>query len=70
MASSTTNAVGNGTLKLNRWIERICEVMKMIMPVVAAVCQAGQFKFCPSPDAAGELPPAISQRSIDFDAVD
>lgn len=70
MASSATNAVGGGTLKLNKWIDGVCQVMKMVMPVVSAVCQAGQFKFCPSPDAPGELPPAISQRSINFDAVD
>lgn len=70
MASSTTNAIGTGTLKLNNWIEKICEVMKMVMPVVAAVCQAGQFKFCPSPDGSGELSQSISQKSIDFDAVD
>lgn len=71
MASNVGNSLGSGTTKLNSMIEKLCQIMKMIMPVVSAVCQVGQFKFCAAAQGAPEeFVPAMTQKNINFDAVD
>ncbi|XP_050512344.1 uncharacterized protein LOC114338785 [Diabrotica virgifera virgifera] len=61
MASKIGNSVGSHASSITRAIDKVCEVVKTIIPVIAAVCHVGQFKFCM---AEGDIPKDIS---IDLD---
>lgn len=52
-------------------LEKICEVVKTIIPVVAAVCHVGQFKFCGAiNEAPQELAQALAPSNIDLNIQD
>ncbi|VEN45637.1 unnamed protein product [Callosobruchus maculatus] len=46
VASNIGNSLGGHAAKITSAIDKICEVVKTVIPVIAAVCHVGQFKFC------------------------
>nr|CAH7714347.1 unnamed protein product [Callosobruchus chinensis] len=46
VASNIGNSLGGHASKITTAIDKICEVVKTVIPVIAAVCHVGQFKFC------------------------
>nr|CAI5823044.1 unnamed protein product [Callosobruchus analis] len=46
VASNIGNTLGSHASKITSAIDKICEVVKTVIPVIAAVCHVGQFKFC------------------------
>ncbi|CAH1102575.1 unnamed protein product [Psylliodes chrysocephalus] len=54
MASKIGNSVGSGTTIITNAIDKVCEVVKTIIPLLTAVCHVGQFKFCAATTGAPE----------------
>ncbi|XP_022919587.1 uncharacterized protein [Onthophagus taurus] len=46
VASNIGTTLGKHSVKVTSAIEKICEIIKTIIPVISAVCGVGQFKFC------------------------
>ncbi|KAK4881490.1 hypothetical protein RN001_004809 [Aquatica leii] len=69
--SSIGNKLGGFTGRVTTALDKLCEVIKTIIPVVAAVCHVGQFQFCGSVmDAPNELANALAPSSIDLSIQD
>ncbi|CAH1954529.1 unnamed protein product [Acanthoscelides obtectus] len=58
LASNMENTLGGHAAKITSAIDKICEVVKTVIPVIAAVCHVGQFKFCA---ASTEGPEQLAQ---------
>ncbi|XP_060524496.1 uncharacterized protein LOC132700919 [Cylas formicarius] len=69
VASRMGNALGKHATKMSSTIEKICEVIKTFLPLLAAVCHVGQFAFCA---AADEVPSRFSDAvsSMDLSELD
>lgn len=71
VASKLGNAMGSHATKITAAIDKICEVIKTIIPFIAAVCHVGQFKFCGAATAApAELNEAMNPVNLDLDMQD
>ncbi|KRT83790.1 hypothetical protein AMK59_4135, partial [Oryctes borbonicus] len=46
VASNVGNTLGRHSIKVTNAIEKICEIIKTIVPVISAICGVGQFQFC------------------------
>lgn len=46
VASNVGNTLGRHSIKVTSAIEKICEIIKTIVPVISAICGVGQFQFC------------------------
>ncbi|KAF5298242.1 hypothetical protein FQR65_LT09753 [Abscondita terminalis] len=71
MFGTIGNKLGGFTGKVTNALDKLCQVIKTIIPVVAAVCHVGQFQFCGSVvDAPGELASALAPNNIDLSIQD
>ncbi|RZC42520.1 uncharacterized protein BDFB_011904 [Asbolus verrucosus] len=71
VASRVGNAMGSHATKITAAIDKICDVIKTIIPFLAAVCHVGQFKFCSSATQAPEqLAEAMAPASLNLDEPD
>lgn len=71
VVSNVGNSIGRGANKINSVVEKVCEIVKTIIPVLSAVCQVGQFKFCSATEGApGELTQALAPKAIDLNIQD
>lgn len=71
MASNIGNAMGKHASKITSALDKICEVIKTIIPVIAAVCHVGQFKFCSAAtDGPEQLSLAMNPSSLDLNIPD
>ncbi|KAB0802287.1 hypothetical protein PPYR_04473 [Photinus pyralis] len=71
MFGSIGNGLGGFTKRITGTLDKFCELVKTIIPVVAAVCHVGQFQFCGSvADAPKELAEALSPINIDLSIPD
>ncbi|XP_044756958.1 uncharacterized protein LOC123315360 [Coccinella septempunctata] len=60
-ASRVGNMMGSHATKISIALDKICEVIKTVIPLLAAVCHVGQFGFCAATnDAPADLSAAIS----------
>lgn len=48
VAGDVGNAVGRASISISTTAEKICDLVKKIIPILAAICHVGQFKFCAS----------------------
>lgn len=63
--------MGSHASKITQAIDKICEVIKTIIPVIAAVCHVGQFKFCTAAtEGPGQLSEAMNPSSLDLNLPD
>lgn len=71
MTSTVGNKLGAFSSRLARALDKICEVVKTIIPVIAAVCHVGQFEFCgPINEAPQELAEALAPNNLDLSIPD
>ncbi|KAF2903990.1 hypothetical protein ILUMI_02190 [Ignelater luminosus] len=71
MTSEVGNRLGGFSSRLASALDKICEVVKTIIPVIAAVCHVGQFKFCgPINEAPQELAEALAPSNLDLNIPD
>ncbi|XP_063912230.1 uncharacterized protein LOC135129078 [Zophobas morio] len=54
VASQVGNSMGAHAAKISSAIDKVCEIVKTIIPLVAAVCHVGEFKFCTATTQAGK----------------
>lgn len=71
LTGAVGNKLGGFTGRLAKALDKVCEVVKTIIPVVAAVCHVGQFEFCGSlNEAPQELVAALAPENLDLSALD
>ncbi|XP_056630411.1 uncharacterized protein LOC130440998 [Diorhabda sublineata] len=71
VASKVGNSVGSSASSITRAIDKVCEVVKTVIPLLAAVCHVGQFKFCAATTGApDELNTAINNGYADLNLPD
>lgn len=54
-ASQVGNKVGGYALRLSNAVDKICGIIKKVIPIVGAVCTVGQFKFCALDNVTGDV---------------
>ncbi|XP_045468316.1 uncharacterized protein LOC123676462 [Harmonia axyridis] len=60
-ASKVGNMMGSHATKITSALDKICEIIKTVIPLLAAVCHVGQFGFCAATnEAPSDLSAAIS----------
>lgn len=52
MASKIGNSMGKHATTVTNAIDKVCEIVKTVIPLLAAVCHVGQFKFCTATEEA------------------
>ncbi|KAF5305592.1 hypothetical protein FQA39_LY01683 [Lamprigera yunnana] len=68
---SIGNKLGGFTSRVTNALDKLCDVIKTIIPVVAAVCHVGHFQFCGSVmDAPNELAEALAPNTINLSVQD
>ncbi|EEZ98088.1 hypothetical protein TcasGA2_TC000501 [Tribolium castaneum] len=71
VTSRLGNAMGAHATKITSAIDKVCEIVKTIIPLIAAVCHVGQFKFCAATsEAPGQLAEALNPVSLNLDEPD
>ncbi|CAG9769238.1 unnamed protein product [Ceutorhynchus assimilis] len=71
VASKIGNAMGSHTSKITAALDKICEVIKTVVPLLAAVCHVGEFGFCSATDEAPiRLSEAMNPSTLDLDSLD
>lgn len=71
VASRVGNAMGSRATKITAAVDKVCEFVKTIIPLLAAVCRVGQFKFCAAAnEAPQQLTQALSPSSLDLNIPD
>ncbi|XP_023014542.2 uncharacterized protein [Leptinotarsa decemlineata] len=71
MASKIGNTMGEHATKITSFIDKLCEIFKTVIPLLAAVCHVGQFKFCAATtDAPAQLGEALNPGSLDLNIPD
>ncbi|XP_030767628.1 uncharacterized protein LOC115891323 [Sitophilus oryzae] len=71
VASKIGNAMGAHANKITRALDKICEVFKTVIPLLAAVCHVGQFGFCSATDEAPiRLSEAMNPNDLNLDGLD
>lgn len=57
--------------KISAALDKICEVVKTVIPLLAAVCHVGQFGFCSATNEAPiNLVEAMNPADLDLDSLD
>ncbi|CAH0558760.1 unnamed protein product [Brassicogethes aeneus] len=69
MASRVGNAMGSHATKITAAVDKVCEIVKTIIPLLAAVCHVGQFKFCAA-TSGSEISDALNPSSLDLNIPD
>lgn len=71
VASKVGNTLGKHASIVTNAIEKVCEVVKTVIPLLSAVCHVGQFKFCAATEQApDQLFNAMKPESLDLDVLD
>lgn len=71
VTSRLGNAMGSHATKITSAIDKVCEIVKTIIPLIAAVCHVGQFKFCTATsEAPGQLAEALNPVTLNLDEPD
>lgn len=71
VTSRIGNVMGGHAAKITSFVEKICEIVKTIVPLMAAICHVGQFQFCAATNAAPtELQQAIAPDNLDLNTPD
>lgn len=71
VASRVGNAMGAHATKITSFIDKFCEIVKTIIPLLAAICHVGQFQFCAATnDAPAEFQDAITPDRLDLNSPD
>ncbi|KAJ8930467.1 hypothetical protein NQ314_016726 [Rhamnusium bicolor] len=71
VASRVGNAMGAHATKVTSAVEKICEIVKTIIPLFAAICHVGQFKFCAATtETPDRLSEALSPDNLDLSIPD
>lgn len=71
VASTVGNSLGRHSVKVTSAIEKICEIIKTIVPVISAICGVGQFEFCSSTNGVSDdLNVALKPNPNDLDIPD
>lgn len=71
VASRVGNAMGTHATKITSFVDKFCEIVKTIIPLMAAICHVGQFQFCAATnDAPTEFQSAISPERLDLNTPD
>lgn len=71
VASRVGNAMGAHATKITSAIDKVCEIVKTVIPLLAAVCHVGQFKFCAATtQAPDQLSEALNPTSLNLDELD
>jgi hypothetical protein len=71
VASRVGNAMGTHATKISGAIDKVCEIVKTVIPLLAAVCHVGQFKFCAATmQAPDQLSDALNPSSLNLDDPD
>lgn len=65
MASKVGNKMGAHATKISAALDKICEIVKTIIPVLAAVCHVGEFSFCAATNG-NEISAALSPDPADL----
>ncbi|XP_018327516.1 uncharacterized protein LOC108738550 [Agrilus planipennis] len=62
------NSLGGTASKLTGALDKICQVIKTVIPVIAAVCHVGKFQFCSAAtEGPQELANAIAPNNFDLE---
>lgn len=70
MAGRVGNNLGKHASIVTNAVDKVCEVVKTVIPLLAAVCRVGKFKFCSATEEAPiELENALNP-SIDLNMPD
>ncbi|KAK9881058.1 hypothetical protein WA026_014403 [Henosepilachna vigintioctopunctata] len=60
-ASRVGNMMGTHATKITAALDKVCEVIKTLIPLLAAICHVGQFSFCAATNSVPtDLSAAIS----------
>ncbi|XP_066150501.1 uncharacterized protein [Euwallacea fornicatus] len=71
MASKIGNSMGGHANKITAALDKICEVVKTVIPLLAAVCHVGEFGFCAATNEAPiKLAEAMNPNNLDLDGLD
>lgn len=71
VASNVGNAMGSQATKITSAVDKVCDIVKLIIPLLAAICKVGQFKFCAATTSApAELSEAMSPSNFDLNIPD
>ncbi|KAF7278237.1 uncharacterized protein LOC143190286 [Rhynchophorus ferrugineus] len=71
VASKIGNVMGSHANKISQALDKICEVVKTVIPLLAAVCHVGDFGFCSATDEAPlRLSEAMNPNDLNLDSLD
>ncbi|KAJ3654569.1 hypothetical protein Zmor_013747 [Zophobas morio] len=71
VASRVGNSMGAHAAKISSAIDKVCEIVKTVIPLLTAVCHVGQFKFCAATtQAPDQLTEALNPSSLNLDEPD
>lgn len=71
VASRVGNAMGAHATKITSFVDKLCEIIKTIIPLLAAICHVGQFQFCAAmDDAPTEFQSAVAPEHLDLNSPD
>lgn len=71
VASKIGNTMGGHANKITAALDKICEVIKTVIPLLAAVCHVGEFGFCAATNEAPvKLAEAMNPNDLNFDSLD
>ncbi|KAG5879262.1 hypothetical protein JTB14_001707 [Gonioctena quinquepunctata] len=71
VASKVGNSMGAHATKISSAVDKVCEIVKTIIPLLAAICHVGQFKFCAATtEAPDQLAAALNPNSLDLNLPD
>lgn len=63
--------MGSHANKITAALDKICEVIKTVIPLMAAVCHVGEFGFCAATDEVPiKLSEAMNPNELNLDALD
>ncbi|XP_018568832.1 uncharacterized protein LOC108909081 [Anoplophora glabripennis] len=70
-ASNVGNVMGTHATKISSAVDKVCDIVKLIIPLLAAICRVGQFKFCAATTSGpAELSEAMSPSNLDLNILD
>lgn len=71
VTSRIGNAMGSHATKITSFVDKFCEIVKTIIPLLAAICNVGQFQFCSATNEAPiALQDAMSPAELDLNTPD
>lgn len=71
VASRVGNAMGAHATKITAFVDKLCEIVKTIIPLLAAICHVGEFQFCAATNnAPNDFNDAITPERLDLNSPD